>query len=176
MASLETLVQDWLRCKNEKTKKEIQDLWDTGNKDELEKRMRPRIGFGTAGLRGKMEAGWSRMNDLIVNQTTQGLCAYVLVQVVGARDRGVVIGHDHRYNSERWARLAARIFVSHGFKTYLLQGLVHTPMVPFSVKKLAAACGIMITASHNPKIMVIRFTGKTRCRSLILTIEAYRMQ
>jgi hypothetical protein len=41
MSSLESLVQDWLRLdQNEKTKKEIQDLWDTGNKDELEKRMR----------------------------------------------------------------------------------------------------------------------------------------
>ncbi|KAF8626172.1 hypothetical protein AX15_005059 [Amanita polypyramis BW_CC] len=98
-----------------------------------------------------MEAGWSRMNDLIILQTTQGLCAYVSAKIANAQGRGVVIGYDHRYNSERWAQLAATVFVNRGFKTYLLQGLVHTPMVPFSVKRLAATCGIMITASHNPK-------------------------
>ncbi|KAF8636547.1 hypothetical protein AX17_003359 [Amanita inopinata Kibby_2008] len=170
MASLENLVQEWLRLdRNITTRQEIQDLCETEDTAELEKRMRPRIEFGTAGLRGKMEAGWSRMNgkqqvdhgqgdfaiyldlDLIVLQTTQGLCAYVLAQVTGARSRGVVIGHDHRHNSERWAQLAAAIFLDQGVKTYLLRGLVHTPMVPFSVKRLGAACGIMITGNHNPK-------------------------
>lgn len=152
MASLETLVQEWLRLdRNGKTRREILDLLATSNTDELEKRMKPRIQFGTAGLRGKMEAGWARMNDLTVLQATQGLCAYVLLQTVDAKSRGVVIGYDHRHNSERWAYLAARVFLSHGVKTYLLQGLVHTPMVPFSVKRLSATCGIMITASHNPK-------------------------
>ncbi|KAK2467095.1 hypothetical protein APHAL10511_001353 [Amanita phalloides] len=152
MASLEQLVHEWLQLdKDEKSRAEIKDLWEAGNTDELERRMRPRIAFGTAGLRAKMEAGWSRMNDLIVLQTTQGLCAYVLSMVPSATVRGVVIGHDHRHNSARWAKLAAMVFLNRGFKTYLLQGLVHTPMVPFSVNRLAASCGIMITASHNPK-------------------------
>lgn len=78
-------------------------------------------------------------------QLLQGLCAYVSAKISDAQGRGVVVGYDHRYNSERWAQLAAMVFVSRGFKTYLLQGLVHTPMVPFSVKRLGASCGIMIT-------------------------------
>jgi phosphoglucomutase len=89
---------------------------------------RNRIEFGTAGLRGKMEAGWARMNDLTVIQASQGLCAYVLKNVAHAAERGVVIGHDHRYNSERWALLSAAAFISHGVKVYLHKDLVHTPM------------------------------------------------
>ncbi|KAJ7043327.1 hypothetical protein C8F04DRAFT_944528 [Mycena alexandri] len=151
-ASLESLVKEWLdHDKNEATHSEIQQLWNDGKTAELEQRMRPRIEFGTAGLRGKMQAGWACMNDLIVIQASQGLCQYVLKNVENAASRGVVIGHDHRHNSERWAQLTAAVFVNSGFKAYLHRGLVHTPMVPFTVQALTASCGIMITASHNPK-------------------------
>ncbi|CCM02916.1 uncharacterized protein FIBRA_05030 [Fibroporia radiculosa] len=101
------------------------------------------------GLRGRMEAGWSRMNDLIIIQASQGLCAYVLQAVPNAAERGVVVGHDHRHNSERWAGLTAAAFIAHDVKVYLHRGLVHTPLVPFSVKKLNAACGIMITGKFH---------------------------
>lgn len=149
---MDDLVKEWLRMdKNEATRNEIQKLWEIGNNEELERRMRKRIEFGTAGLRGRMEAGWSRMNDLIVIQASQGLCRYVLSHVRDAASRGVVIGHDHRHNSEHWAQLTAATFLTNDVKVYLHRGLVHTPMVPFSVKKLNAACGVMITASHNPK-------------------------
>ncbi|KAI0269854.1 hypothetical protein BC834DRAFT_574038 [Gloeopeniophorella convolvens] len=149
---LEDLVQEWLRVdQNPETRKEISDLWAANRTIELEKRLKSRIQFGTAGLRGRMEAGWSRMNDLIIIQASQGLCAYVLEHISNAKERGVVIGHDHRHHSEKWARLTAAAFIDKGVKTYLYRGLVHTPMVPFGVKKLNAACGVMITASHNPK-------------------------
>jgi hypothetical protein len=58
----------------------------------------------------------------------KGLCQYVLKNVEDAASRGVVIGHDHRYNSERWAELTAAVFIDSGFKAYLHRGLVHTPM------------------------------------------------
>ncbi|KAE9407098.1 Phosphoglucomutase, first 3 domain-containing protein [Gymnopus androsaceus JB14] len=134
---------------NEATRSEIQTLWEKGDTKELERRMRPRIEFGTAGLRGKMEAGWTRYERL--EYASQGLCQYVLSQVKDASSRGIVIGHDHRYNSERWAQLTAAVFLEHGVKVYLYRGLVHTPLVPFGVQRLNAACGVMITASHNPK-------------------------
>jgi phosphoglucomutase len=75
-----------------------------------------------------MEAGWARMNDLTVIQASQGLCAYVKQTVSGAAERGVVIGHDHRHNSHRWALLAAAAFIAQGCKVYLHEDLVHTPL------------------------------------------------
>ncbi|KAL7754511.1 hypothetical protein RI367_000496 [Sorochytrium milnesiophthora] len=157
MADIKTLAQEWLRLdKNEGTRAEIQALLDAGNDAELEQRLRTRIEFGTAGLRARMEAGFARMNDLTVIQATQGLCSYLLSTLQGdASKASVVIGHDHRQfnslSSKQFALLTATAFLSKGVKVYFFHDLVHTPLVPFAVKTLKASCGIMITASHNPK-------------------------
>ncbi|KAH9946369.1 phosphoglucomutase 1 [Epithele typhae] len=149
---LKELVDQWLRQDpNEETRKEVETLLKEGQYSELEKRMSPRIEFGTAGLRGRMEAGWARMNDLIIIQASQGLCAYVVKTVENARERGIVIGYDHRYHSEKWAKLTAAVFIENGVAVYFHDGVVHTPLVPFNVRAKRAACGVMITASHNPK-------------------------
>ncbi|CAE6376565.1 unnamed protein product [Rhizoctonia solani] len=151
-SQIQAKVNEWLAFdKNPATRAEIESLRDAGNTEELKRRLMKRIEFGTAGLRGLMAAGFSCMNDLIVIQASQGLCAYVLQNVPNATERGVVVGHDHRYNSEKWAQLTAAAFVSKGFKVYLHKGIVHTPLVPYTVSKLNAAAGVMITASHNPK-------------------------
>ncbi|KAF9439306.1 Phosphoglucomutase-3 [Entomortierella beljakovae] len=149
---IKDLAQEWLRLdQNPETRKEISSLLEANNTSELEARLRHRIEFGTAGLRAAMEAGFSRMNDLTVIQASQGLALYVLEHVKDAKERGVVIGHDHRHHSNDFARLTAGVFLSKGIKVYAYKNLVHTPMVPFGVKTLNASCGIMITASHNPK-------------------------
>ncbi|KEP49502.1 phosphoglucomutase/phosphomannomutase, alpha/beta/alpha domain protein [Rhizoctonia solani 123E] len=151
-SQIQAKIEEWLAYdKNAVTRAEIESLRDAGNVEELKRRLVKRIEFGTAGLRGRMAAGFSCMNDLIVIQASQGLCAYVLQNVVNAAERGVVVGHDHRYNSEKWAQLTAAAFVSKGIKVYLHKGIVHTPLVPYTVSKLNAAAGVMITASHNPK-------------------------
>ncbi|KAG9296400.1 hypothetical protein G9A89_014992 [Geosiphon pyriformis] len=152
MTTIESLAQEWLRLdRNPETRQEIERLHAERDIEELELRLRQRISFGTAGLRSKTEAGFSRMNDLTVIQATQGLCIYLLECMPDAAQKGVVIGHDHRHHSETFAKLTAAVFLFKGIKVYFYRGLVHTPLVPFGVKKLNAACGIMITASHNPK-------------------------
>lgn len=150
---LQDLVDEWLRFDlDPATKAEIQDLVTSGNTAELERRMKPRIAFGTAGLRARMEAGFSRMNQLTVIQTSQGLAEYVLRNVSQAADMGVVIGRDGRHNSELFAQSVAAVFLAKGIKVWWYEHVVHTPMVPFGVKSLRAAAGIMITASHNPAV------------------------
>ncbi|KAI9338566.1 hypothetical protein DFJ73DRAFT_847649 [Zopfochytrium polystomum] len=153
MASPQDLAHRWLELdKNPATRNEIQTLLDAGNVAELERKLRNPIKFGTAGLRAAMEAGFAGMNELTVIQASQGLAKYVKETVPDAIERGVVIGHDHRHHSETFARLTAAVFLNEGYtKVYLYRGLVHTPMVPFGVKRLRAAVGVMVTASHNPK-------------------------
>ena len=97
-----------------------------------------------------MQAGFSRMNSLTVIQASQGLAEYLLGADPGFAVRGVVIGHDTRHNSLRFARLTAAAFAGKGFKIFLYEDYVHTPLVPFGVDKFKAAAGVMITASHNP--------------------------
>ncbi|KAI9267914.1 hypothetical protein BDA99DRAFT_504345 [Phascolomyces articulosus] len=147
-----TLVQEWLSLdQNDETRTEITSLLEAGSYDELKKRLGTRIEFGTAGLRAKMEAGFSRMNDLTVLQTSQGLAKYLVETVHDAKQRGVVIGHDHRHHSESFARLTASTFIILGFRVWYYHDYIHTPLVPFTVKQKNAAAGVMITASHNPK-------------------------
>jgi len=128
--NLTALVQEWLALdRNEDTRQEILRLQAAGNQSELEKRLLNRIEFGTAGLRATCGAGFACMNDLIVIQTSQGLCEYVKKQVIDANSRGVVIGYDHRKHSERWAAMTANVFAERGVRVILLRGHVHTPLL-----------------------------------------------
>lgn len=148
---IEELAQEWLRIdKDDDTRDEISKLLVEGDEDELRKRLTPRIAFGTAGLRAKMEGGFARMNALTVIQASQGLAEYVLEHCDEVRHRGVIIGRDARHNSEKFSSLTAAAFVAKGIKVGWFEDPVHTPLVPFGVKQLNAAAGIMITASHNP--------------------------
>ena len=60
-----------------------------------------RMEFGTAGLRSRMGAGYSMMNDLTIIQTGQGFLSY-LKQFFGAELEkfGIIIGFDARHNSK----------------------------------------------------------------------------
>lgn len=60
-----------------------------------------RLEFGTAGLRGRMGAGFSRMNDVVVIQAAQGLLAYMLKTFPNAKEKGIIIGYDGRHLSKR---------------------------------------------------------------------------
>jgi len=150
-ADIKELATEWLRIdRDEDTRDEIYKLLVQGNEDELRKRLTPRIAFGTAGLRARMEAGFARMNAVTVIQASQGLAEYVMEKCEDVKQRGVIVGRDARHNSEKFARLTAAAFVAKGIKVWWLEVPVHTPLVPFGVKQLNAAAGIMITASHNP--------------------------
>ncbi|EGD74895.1 hypothetical protein PTSG_07123 [Salpingoeca rosetta] len=132
------------------TKEEAQELKNKKNMAAIESQFGKRIAFGTAGLRGPMKTGWACMNDLTVIQASQGLAKYLEAQN-GTTDFRVVIGHDSRHNSRRFARRAATAFLSLGAEVILFSDVVPTPMIPFAVSHHKCAAGIMVTASHNPK-------------------------
>ncbi|ODV94159.1 hypothetical protein PACTADRAFT_34969 [Pachysolen tannophilus NRRL Y-2460] len=151
--SIEDLVANWLSMDvNPITRQEIIELQRSGNVHELEQRLRGRILFGTAGLRARMEAGFTRMNDVTVLQASQGLASYILKQKFD--EPSIVIGHDHRHNSERFAFITASVFILKKIKVYFLGNtglkVIPTPLVPFTVDYYHSSCGVMITASHNP--------------------------
>nr|KMM70939.1 phosphoglucomutase-2 [Coccidioides posadasii RMSCC 3488] len=151
MEPLETLVQRWLDWDQDpQTREEIKNLHDSHNLPELEKRLRKRIQFGTAGLRGRMQAGFSYMNCLTVIQASQGLGKYLkaLPQTLGPLS--VVIGRDGRHNSGKFAILAANAFRAEGIHVWCFNNPVPTPLVAYAVPFKKAIAGIVITASHNP--------------------------
>ena len=133
------------------TKAEVQRLIDNEDKKPLIDAFYKDLEFGTGGLRGIMGAGSNRMNKYTVGSATQGLSNYLLKEFDSLDEIKVVIGHDCRNNSRRFAEIAAGIFSANGIRVYLFEDLRPTPEVSYAIRKLGCQSGIMITASHNPK-------------------------
>ncbi len=134
-----------------KTLEEMKTFIENKDMTTLTERLHGRISFGTAGLRAPMGAGTTRINCLTVLQTTQGLYSYLEKNNSKELQKGIVVGHDHRHQSYEFAQLTASVFLNKGIPVYFYKQTVHTPMIPFTILQTDAACGIMITASHNPK-------------------------
>ncbi len=83
-----------------------------------------------------------------VHVVTQAIAEHLTAQ--GLKERGVVIGYDTRFLSERFAAEAARVFAANGIHCYLSNRNVPTPVVSFEIIRKKAAGGINFTASHNP--------------------------
>ena len=77
---LDLKIREWLDCdRNSDTRDQIIGLLADKNIPKLKSIMLKRISFGTAGLRGRMGAGFACMNDLVIIQTSQGLLKYLKV-------------------------------------------------------------------------------------------------
>lgn len=137
---------------DEETKREIKALLDNEDHTPLIEAFYKELEFGTGGLRGIMGVGTNRMNKYTVGAATQGLSNYLLQEFSKSEQIKVVIGHDCRNNSRRFAEISADIFSANGIKVYLFEDLRPTPEVSYAIRKLGCQSGIMITASHNPKI------------------------
>lgn len=137
--------EQWLNF-DEETKAELLSVTD---EKEIEDRFYKDLEFGTAGMRGVMGAGSNRMNKYTV-----GLASYGVAQFAKAKhpdNLSVAIAYDTRNNSKFFAKTAAGIFASCGFKVYLYDIFVPVPVLSFTTRFLGCSIGIMITASHNPK-------------------------
>lgn len=123
-----------------------EELANVRDDDELKDRLLP-ISFGTAGIRGKMEAGYNRMNRVTVFRFAMGLFK---AQAALNERFAVVIGFDARENGAIFAHDIALVLVSLGVKVRLMNECLPTPLLAFATKFFGADYGIMVTASHNP--------------------------
>ncbi len=122
-----------------------------GNAEEVESRFFAPLAFGTAGLRGIMGMGLSRMNRFVVAATTQALANIIIKNGEEAMAKGVAIAFDSRNNSQEFARVCACILAANNIRVYLFESLRPTPELSFAIRHFGAMAGINITASHNPK-------------------------
>ena len=107
--------------------------------------MVPSIRFGTDGWRGVIAEDFTFANARIV---AHAIARYV-VRGEDAR-RGVIIGYDHRFASDRFAAAATELISASGTPVWLTDKPCPTPAVSYLVRHQKAAGGIVITASHNP--------------------------
>ncbi|VDN13020.1 unnamed protein product [Dibothriocephalus latus] len=151
-SQLKSKVEEWLKWdRNSVTHDEISALAAGDNVAQLSKLLNKRMEFGTAGLRARMGAGNSQMNDLTIIQTAQGLLKYMNDNYIHLKPKGIIVGFDGRHHSRDWASITANIFVRSGWKVYLFRDFNPTPYLAFGVRHFQTACGVMVTASHNPK-------------------------
>lgn len=152
LAQVTDKAMSWLNGNYDaETKAEITSLLGNEDKRALIDAFYKDLEFGTGGLRGIMGAGSNRMNKYTVGAATQGLSNYLKKEFSELKEIRVVIGHDCRNNSRRFAEITAGIFSANGIRVYLFEDLRPTPEVSYAIRKLGCQSGIMITASHNPK-------------------------
>ena len=133
------------------TKSQVKAMLNNDDKTDLIDSFYRTLEFGTGGLRGIMGVGTNRMNIYTVGAATQGFANYLKKQFASDSQISVVIGHDCRNNSRKFAEISADILSANGIKVYLFDALRPTPEVSFAIRELKANAGINITASHNPK-------------------------
>ena len=133
------------------TRAEVRRLLDNEDKTDLIEAFYKDLEFGTGGLRGIMGVGTNRMNIYTVGAATQGLANYLKKEFASLPQIKVVIGHDCRNNSRKFAEISADIFSANGIKVYLFDTLRPTPEMSFAIRELGCQSGIILTASHNPK-------------------------
>ncbi len=131
---------------NEETKNELRSISD---EKDIEDRFYQDLDFGTGGLRGVIGAGSNRMNIYTVAKATQGFANYLNDSF---KNPSVAIAYDSRNMSKEFAKAAALTLCANDIKVYLYENLRPTPVLSFSVRELKCKGGIVITASHNPKI------------------------
>ncbi|MFN9237066.1 MAG: phospho-sugar mutase [Planctomyces sp.] len=128
----------------------ILQLIAAGQWAELDAMFWTSIPFGTGGRRGPMgEMGPATINDRTIAESAHGMAVYLRSTGV-ATGGSVVIAHDTRHNSARFARIAACTFAAHGLQVWLFDGHRATPALSFAVRRLGCSIGVMISASHNP--------------------------
>ena len=136
---------------DEETKAEVKRMLDNDDKTDLVESFYKNLEFGTGGLRGIMGAGSNRMNIYTVGAATQGLANYLKDAFKTLDQIKVVVGHDVRNNSRKFAETVANIFSANGIKVYLFEDCRPTPELSYAVRLLGCQSGVNITASHNPK-------------------------
>lgn len=144
--------EKWLSPEyDEETRAAVKAMLDSEDKTELIESFYKDLEFGTGGLRGIMGAGSNRMNIYTVGAATQGLSNYLKVAFKDLPEIKVVVGHDVRNNSRKFAEIVADIFSANGIKVYLFDSCRPTPEMSFAIRHFGCQSGVIITASHNPK-------------------------
>jgi phosphoglucomutase len=133
----------------DQTDREQIKLWIKEENPELQEAFYKDLEFGTGGLRSIIGIGPNRINKYNIRRATQA-CANQIIKEFGPKQTACV-AYDCRHFSFEFAKEVACVFAANGIKTFIYDHLIPVPMLSFAVRNTQSACGVMITASHNPK-------------------------
>jgi alpha-D-glucose phosphate-specific phosphoglucomutase len=118
--------------------------------------MAQEIKFGTDGWRGIIADDFTFDN---VRRVAGAIASYVLKYEDA--QRGVFVGYDTRFASQRAAQVASEVIAAAGIPVKLADDYTPTPAVSYAVKSNGGAGGVMVTSSHNPwNWNGVKFKGK----------------
>lgn len=132
--------------------------------------------FGTAGIRATMGPGTNQLNKFVYRQLTEGYAKFIINRKTNA---SIIVAHDNRKNSDKFAFECAKVLTSFGIKAILFENnkLLATPIVSYFIRKFNLDGGIIVTASHNPKnyngFKVYNSTGGQVIEDEAKEIESY---
>lgn len=131
----------------------------------------PPIVFGTDGWRARIGEDYTYEN---VRRCAQGVADWLIGQ--GTAGKGVVVGFDRRFSSEHFAQAAAEVLLAHDIPVRMPRTAIPTQMTSYLVVEEGLACGVMITASHNPwtdnGFKIKSPTGAAADASILSVVEA----
>lgn len=104
-----------------------------------------KISFGTDGWRGIIAEDFTFDNVRLV---ARAVARYMSSHNLTAK--GIVVGYDNRFMSERFASEIASVMAEQGITVYLTTRSTPTPVVAMAVWLQQAGGAVMLTASHNP--------------------------
>jgi phosphomannomutase/CTP:molybdopterin cytidylyltransferase MocA len=104
-----------------------------------------KVAFGTGGWRAVIGEGFTMHN---VRRLSQALANEITRQ--HQEKRGVIIGYDRRFLSDRAASASAEVFAGNNIPVTLLSEDAPTPLITYATACLNSAYGLVFTASHNP--------------------------
>ncbi len=103
--------------------------------------------FGTGGLRGLIGSGPGRMNRWTVGRAAAAFSEYLKQSFP---EPSIVIAYDSRRMSREFGEITAGVAAAMGLRVWLFDQVTPTPVLSYSIRKLKASGGVVITASHNP--------------------------
>jgi phosphomannomutase len=134
------------------------------------------IKFGTDGWRGLIADDFTFDN---VRIAASAIANYLHASTDPNEDpkKGVCIGYDTRFASDRFARAVAEVIAASGIPVKLANRITPTPALSYGVRHLGAAGGVMITSSHNPYqwngVKYKAYYGGSGKPSIITAIESH---
>jgi alpha-D-glucose phosphate-specific phosphoglucomutase len=103
------------------------------------------IKFGTDGWRAIIAEDFTFAN---VRALAASIARYLKETRLG--ERGLVIGYDTRFGSDRFAEAVAEVITAQGIRAALTSSFAPTPAVSYAIVGRQAGGAVVVTSSHNP--------------------------
>jgi alpha-D-glucose phosphate-specific phosphoglucomutase len=103
------------------------------------------VQFGTDGWRAAIADTYTFDN---VRLAAQGCAEYF--NASGEGKRGIAVGFDTRFGSDRFARAVAEVLAANDIHVVLSDRFQPTPVISYSILDRQLGGAVIITASHNP--------------------------